>query len=367
MDGGCPSESGDTDREEDDVFESLTTGLRRTVAVASVLLAAFAIAGCGGDDEAADTATEPAATQEAEPLDIAYLSASTANTWLASSKKAMEEVAAEQNVTITEFDGQFKPEEQTKQMQDAIASQKYDGIVIASISGEGIIPDLQDAIDQGIKVAVLNQVVGPKLDTPDPQVEGISVSVLAPPLRSGERLGKLTLQACEGVDPCRVAYLYGIKGIPLDNALREGFDSVIAENPAIKVVAEGEGKYLGPDEGAKATQTILAATPDFDVLIGSDQSVQGAQQALEDAGKLDKVKLIGLGGSEAAIAAIRDGKWYGGVFGAPFDEGKIAIEALIEAIRAGKDTGGVDPLTRLPDEGLVTRDNVDKFESQWAG
>lgn len=349
------------------MFESLTFGLRRTAAVACVALAALAVAGCGGDDEAADTATEPAATQAAEPLNIAYLSASTANTWLASSKKAMEEVAGRENVTITEFDGQFKPEEQTKQLQDAIASQKYDGIVITSISGEGIIPDLQEAIDQGIEVAVLNQVVGPKLDTADPQVEGVSVSVLAPPLRSGERLGKLTLKACDGIDPCRVAYLYGIKGIPLDTALRKGFDSVIAENPAIEVVAEGEGKYLGPDEGAKATQTILAATPDFDVLIGSDQSVQGAQQALEDAGKLAKVKLIGLGGSQAAIAAIRDGKWYGGVFGAPYDEGKIAIEALIEAIRNGKKTGGVDPLTRLPDEGLVTRDNVGKFESQWAG
>lgn len=349
------------------MFESLTTGLRRSAAIAFVALAALAVAGCGGDDEAADTSSEPAATQEAEPLNIAYLSASTANTWLASSKKAMEEVAAQENVTITEFDGQFKPEEQTKQLQDAIASQKYDGIVITSISGEGIIPDLQDAIEQGIKVAVLNQVVGPKLDTPDPQVDGVSVSVLAPPLRSGERLGKLTLLACEGIDPCRVAYLYGIKGIPLDNALKQGFDSVIKENPAIKVVAEGEGKYLGPDEGAKATQTILAATPEFEVLIGSDQSVQGAQQALEDAGKLDQVKLIGLGGSEAAIAAIRDGKWFGGVFGAPFDEGKIAIEALIAAIRNGEDTGGVDPLTRLPDEGLVTKDNVDKFESQWAG
>lgn len=349
------------------MLQSITTGLRRWTVVAFVVVAGLAVAGCGGDEEAADTASEPAATQEAEALDIAYLSASTANTWLASSKRAMDEVAAKENVTITEFDGQFKPEEQTKQLQDAIASQKYDGIVITSISGEGIIPDLKDAIDQGIEVAVLNQVVGPKLDTPDPQVDGLAVSVLAPPLRSGERLGKLTLTACEGVDPCRVAYLYGIKGIPLDTALRQGFDSVVKENPAIKVVAEGEGKYLGPDEGAKATQTILAATPDFEVLIGSDQSVQGAQQALEDAGKLDKVKLIGLGGSKAAIEAIKAGKWFGGVFGAPFDEGKIAIEALIAAIREGKKAGGVDPLTRLPDEGLVTQDNVDKFEPQWAG
>lgn len=350
------------------MFESLTTGLRRSAAIAFVAVAAFAVAGCGGDDEAAETTGDAAATtQAAEPIEIAYLSASTANTWLAASKKAMEEIAAQENVTITEFDGQFKPEEQTKQLQDAIASQKYDGIVIASISGEGIIADLQDAMDQGIEVAVLNQVVGSELDTADPQVEGVAVSVLAPPLRSGERLGQLTLQACEGIDPCRVAYLYGIKGIPIDNALKQGFDKVIAENPAIKVVAEGEGKYLGPDEGAKATQTILAATPDFDVLVGSDQSVQGAQQALEDAGKLDKVKLIGLGGSEAAITAIKDGKWFGGVYGAPFDEGKIAIQALIEAIRDDKDTGGVDPLTQLPDDGLVTQENVDKFEPQWAG
>lgn len=351
------------------MLESLITGLRRSAALAALATVA-ALAGCGGgDDDAAGNADEGSTTaaENAEPLQIAYLSASTANTWLAASKKAMDEVAARENATITEFDGQFKPEEQTKQLQDVIASQKYDGIVITSISGEGVIPDLRDAMDQGIEVAVLNQVVGPALDTAEPQIEGVTVSVLAPPLRSGERLGELTLKACEGVDPCRVAYLYGIKGIPIDNALRQGFDAKIAENPAIKVVAEGEGKYLGPDEGAKATQTILAATPDFDVLVGSDQAVQGAQQALEDAGKLERVKLIGLGGSEAAIAAIGAGKWFGGVFGAPFDEGRIALEALIEKLRDGEDRGGVDPLTELPDEGLVTKENVDKFEPQWAG
>jgi len=347
------------------VFEQVTAGPQRAAALALIVMTGVA-AGCGGDDKGA-TDTAGATTKASERLDIAYLSASTANTWLAASKKAMDEVAASENVTLTEFDGQFKPEEQAKQLQDAITSQKYDGIVIVSVAGEGAIPDLQDAMEQKIQVAVLNQVVGPKLDTADPQVDGLAVSVVAPPLRSGERLGKLTLKACEGIDPCRVAYLYGLKGIPIDTALREGFDEVIADNPAIKVVAEGEGKYLGPDEGAKATQTILAATPAFDVLVGGDQSVQGAQQALEDAGRLDKVKLIGFGGSKAGINGIRTGKWFGDVFGAPFDEGKIAITALIAAIRDGKKTGGVDPLTRLPDEGLVTKSNVGKFKAQWAG
>jgi ribose transport system substrate-binding protein len=193
------------------------------------------------------------------------------------------------------------------------------------------------------------------------------VSVMAPPLRSGERMGKLTVKACEGIDPCRVVYFYGIKGIPLDEALKAGFDEVIKENPAIKVVAEAEGKYLGPDEGMKAMQTVLTSTPDFDVVVGSDQSLQGAQTALEDAGKLDKVALIGLGGSEAAIQGIKDGKWFGGVYGAPGTEGRLAMEGLLDALQNGTDVGGVDPLTTLPDEGLMTQENIDKFQPEWAG
>lgn len=306
-------------------------------------------------------------SSSSEPLEIAYLSASTANTWLQASLAKMQEVAEARGANITEFDAQFKPEEQTKQLQDAIAADKYDGIVVAAINGVGLIPDLQAAMDAGIEVAVLNQVVGEKLDTPDPQVEGITTSVLAPPLRSGERFGKLALEACEGKDPCRVVYFYGIKGIPLDEALRQGFDQTIAENPAITVVDEAEGQYLGPDVGLEAMQTVLTATPDFDVVVGSDQSMQGAQQALEDAGKLDKVSIIGLGGSEPAIQAVKDGKWFGDVYGAPGTEGEIAMTNLLDKLQSGTDGGGVDPLTTIEDEGLITQANIDKFTAEWAG
>lgn len=326
-------------------------------------------AGCGGDDdEAAAPETAPGET-EREPFRIAYLSASSANTWLLSSKRAMEEVAAERGATITELDAEFNPELQTRQLQDVIASGRYDGIVIAVIVGPAIIPDVEAAIAAGLKVSVLNQVLGDRFDTADPQVEGVSASVLAPPRRSGERLGQVTLQACEGKDPCRVVYFFGIRGIPLDIAIREGFDSVIAENPAIEIVAEGEGQYLGPDVGLARMQDILQTTRNFDVVIGADQSMQGVQQALQEAGLLDRVAIIGLGGSEAAITAIREGNWFGGVFGAPFTEGKLAIEALIDALESDREPVGIDPLTHedVPDEGLITQENVDKFEAEWAG
>jgi ribose transport system substrate-binding protein len=304
----------------------------------------------------------------AEDIEVAYLSASSANTWLATSLVEMQKVAAANGIKITEFDAQFDPAKQTAQVQDAIASGKYKGMILVALTGAGAIPDVQAALDAGMQVVGLNQVIGADLTTSDPQVEGMAASVMAAPYRSGVRLGMLTIKACENVDPCGVAYIYGIKGIPLDVAMRQGFDDALKDHANISVVAEGEGKYLGPDGGIAATQDILQLNKPFQVMIGSDQSIQGSAIALKDAGMAPgTVKLIGLGGSAPAIEGIKDGSWYGGVFGAPADEGRLAMEAMVKALADGTKSGGLDPLTTIPDEGLITKDNVDKFSAQWNG
>ncbi len=344
-----------------------TISYRRAGCIATaVAVSTLALAACGGsgsDTTGSDSSQEAGSTDGAQ---VAFLSASSANTWLQASKAEMEKVAEANGITITEFDAQFKPGEQGKQVQDVLASGQYDGIVIASVDGAGIIPELENAIEQGVEVAILNQVVGTALDTPDPQFDGPAVSVLAPPLRSGERFGNLTLKACEGVSPCRVVYFYGLKGTPIDTALRQGFDETIKSNPDIEVVNEAEGKYLGPDVALEAMQDVLQRTPDFDVVVGPDQAIAGAQLALSDAGK-DSVKLIGLGGSRNAIEGIAAGTWFGGVYGAPATEGRLAMEALVEAMQSGTDSGGIDPLTTLPDNGEITQDNVEQFSPEWDG
>ena len=302
----------------------------------------------------------------ASPINIAYLSASSANTWLKASKVQMDKIAKANNMKLTEFDAQFKPGEQAKQIQDVIASKKYKGLIIASVDGAGVIPSLKDAVAAGLKVGILNQVVGTQLDTAKPQFDGPSVVVMVPPKVSGERIGKLTLKACEGKTTCKVVYFYGIKGIPLDNAIKEGFDSVTGLS-GISIVAEGEGKYLGPDTAQKAMQDILSKTPNFDVVVGADQSIQGVVLALSDAGKLGTAKLIGFGGSKAAIDGVKNGTWYADLFGAPGTEGKLLMEGMVKAIKTGKKSGGIDPGTKLPDSGLVTKSNVSKFKAEWNG
>lgn len=335
------------------------SSVRRSTRVISVAIVGLSLFAAG--------LTGVTSASAAAKINVAYLSASSANTWLKASKVQMDRIAKKNNMQITEFDAQFKPGEQAKQIQDVIASKKYKALIIASVDGAGIIPSLQDAIAAGLTVGILNQVVGTKLDTVKPQFKGPAVVVMVPPRVSGERLGQLTLKACEGKQSCKVVFFYGIKGIPLDNAIKLGFDSVVAENPAITIVAEGEGKYLGPDVAQKAMQDILSSTPEFDVVVGPDQAIQGVVLALTDAGQLGKSRLIGFGGSKAAIDGVKSGTWFADLFGAPATEGKILMQAMVKAIKTGKKSGGIDPATRLPDNALVTKSNVNKFKAEWNG
>ena len=322
--------------------------------------------------EPAETEAAPAETDDTEPavstegLQIAYLSASSANTWYASSRQQMQRIADENGIKMVEFDAAFDPQAQTAQLQDVIASGEYDGVIVAAVNGPGLIPDIEDALTQGIEVVVLNTVVGDDLAEGAPQVDGIAASSLAPPVENGERMGELTVQACGSLDPCRVVYLYGIKGFPLDVALKEGFDNVLARNPSVNIVADGEGQYLGPEGGINAMQDILIAAPGFDVVIGADQSIQGVEIVLDDEG-MDDVKLIGLGGSVTGLQAVAEGRWYGVIYGAPGSEGANAMTAMILALTEGVHSGGINPLADVTDNGLVTAANVDKFTGQWDG
>ena len=376
------------------------------ILVASALAVAVVAAGCGGDADsetvAPAPAPAPAATPEpapepppeaapapaptpeppppappepapaapeppppVDPVQVAYLSASTANTWLAASRAAMDEVAAAGNIEIVEVDAQFNPAlQQQQQFQDAITAGQYAGIVLVSLAGAGSIPDVEDALAAGIEVVFLNQVVGEDFTDVEPQVPGVAAAVFEPPFVRGERLGEITVRTCADFDPCNVVYFYGIRGIPLDEAVRSGWDSVTAGS-TVNVVAEGEGQYLGPDVALGAMQDILVSTSDIHVVVGADQSMQGVEIALAD-DVMDDVRIVGFGGSRYAVGAVQDGRWYAELFGAPFTEGRLAMEAMVAAL-GGTDTGGVDPSLSVPHGGLMFGDNADDFTAEWDG
>jgi ribose transport system substrate-binding protein len=291
---------------------------------------------------------------------IAYLSFAVANTYDA----PMLAAAKAQNAGVTVFDANNSPTTQYSQLQDAITSGGYQGIITQPIESTNLIPLVKQAISKGIKVVNIDQILGTSLSTFQKQVPGLSGNVTFVPTELGNKFGALVVQACKAnnLNPCNVGYLYDIKASALDVALRSGFDQAIASDPSVKVVAEGQD-FFTPAEGLKAVQDMLQSNSSINLIAGSDQGIEGAQQANTS----KKVVLVGYGGSAAGIAGVKAGKWFGTVQQTPATEGRLGMEQVVAAAQSGTNSAAVDPLASLPNGGTITKANVSLFHPEWPG
>lgn len=349
-------------------------GLRRTTALLGAMT--LVLAACSGT---ATPTTAPTTgpvetgsgpTPEPKTLEIAYLSFAVANSYDAPMLAAAQAAAAAGNAKVTVFDANLDPANQTKQLQDAVASGKFDGILLQPLYGAGLVADAKAAIAAGIAVGNIDQILGTDNTTANSQIDGLMTNVVFVPSELGRKIGELVVAACaeKNANPCKIGYIWSVKAAALDGALKEAFDKATAVNPAIKIVAEGESFYTTA-LGLKASQDMLAAHPDISVIVSADQAITGAVQAVAAAGLKDKVLLVGYGGGAIAFQGILAGERYGTVVQMPATEGRIGMEQLIKAIRSGTPFPGEDPLASLPDNGVATKANASTFLglAEWPG
>jgi ribose transport system substrate-binding protein len=326
---------------------------RATAVLVLAALLSLAVA-AGGASGARSSAANPK---------IAYLSFAVANSYDAPMLAAARAVAKSEGASVTVFDAANDPKKQLSQLQTAITSKQYDGIIVQPIFGPQLIPTINTAIKNGIKVVNIDQILGTNPGTAASPVKGLSGNVVFVQTDIGKKQGQLVNRACAALkaNPCKVGYLYSVKVSSLDTAIRKGFDQV-TKGHGIDVVAEGETFY-NPANALKAAQTMLQSQPDMHVIVGADQGATGAQQALN--GK--EVTLIGYGGGGVGLKAVGSGAWFGTVVQRPATEGKLGMQCVIKAVKTGKGCGGIDVLKGLPNGGVVTKSNASKFKAEWPG
>jgi len=340
---------------------------------AALAAAALTLAACSSSTSSSSTSSTSSSSQSANTsnskhLTIAYLSFAVENSYDAPMLAAAQAVASDNNATLKVFDANNSPQTQYSQLQDVITSGQYDGIILQPIFGTGLIPLVQQAIAKGIKVVNMDQVLGPNYATDAPQVSGLAANVMFVPTEIGTKLGDMVVQACQSknLNPCNVGYLYDIKASALDVAISGAFNKAIAADPGVKVVAQGQS-FFSPTEGLTAVQNMLQANANLNLIVGSDQGIEGGVQAVAAKHLTDKVILVGYGASAAALAGVASGAWFGDVAQAPASEGRLAVQAMIRALRNGQDSGGIDPVAQLPNNGIVTKANVSQFTAEWPG
>jgi ribose transport system substrate-binding protein len=346
--------------------------------VAAFAAAALGIAACSSGSSApaassSAAASSPAASAAAatsaapKAATIAYLSFAVDNSYDAPMLAAAQAVASADGATLKVFDANNSPQTQYDQLQTVINSGQYNGIITQPIESTGLVSLVKEAIAKGIKVVNMDQILGSSLSTAAPQIAGLSANVTFVPTTIGTQLGQQVVAACasKNLSPCKVGYLYDIKASSLDTAIYGAFTAAIKGSP-VQVVTYGQS-YFTPTIGLTAVETMLQATPGLDLIVGSDQGIEGAMTALSTTDKSDHVLLVGYGASAAAVAGIESGAVFSDVAQAPSAEGTDAVKALVAAIQTGKVSGAVDPVAGFPDSGVVNKADVSQFTPEWQG
>ncbi len=333
------------------------SGSRLLLAGAAVaLLAVFATAG-------ASAKSNHAATKQGNVKAVAFFGFAAANSFAQATWAGVKQAAKQAGVTAKFFDPNFNAQTQVSQIQDATTSGQYQAFVIQANDGNSVIPAIEQAVKAHIAVVAEFTPIGSNYASLTPPISGVTF-VGESPVHNGTELGALGIQACKGMNPCNVAYLEGFKSLPLDNARTAAVKKELATASNVKLVADVEGGYTQA-EGLKAAQDVLQAHSDVNVMIGSSQAIEGAQQAVKSAGKTGQIKLIGNGGSCQAVAGVKSGAWFA-TYALP--ETTSGLKATQLAIKAGNGqkvpvSFNVDTLTNP----LLTKPVLEKthFKAQY--
>jgi ABC-type sugar transport system substrate-binding protein len=164
----------------------------------------------------AEPTTPPEPAAPAEKLKIGLFVPVSGNTYEEARLKGAQEAAATLNAEVVNFSGEYDPLEQINQIQDAIASETFDALLIHPIDSNAVVPVVEEALKAGIVVVNADSPIGPDPDTLQPYPEGVSAFIGRTGKATGEWLGQAVLKACEGKDPCEVAYLIGIQALTID-------------------------------------------------------------------------------------------------------------------------------------------------------
>jgi ribose transport system substrate-binding protein len=158
----------------------------------------------------------------------------------------------------------------------------------------------------------------------------------------------------------------GGKVITLDHAptndngqtRRKGFETKAAEL-GLNVIHEQPVQFLTLDSSRSAMEDLLVSEPDVKGAFAFNQLVlQGAYQALEQAGKAGQVKLVGFDLDPVSYQMVKDGKIDALVVQDPFKMGYDGMNTVITKLEGGE----VKEFQGLGTK-LLTKDNAAEFAS----
>jgi len=215
--------------------------------------------------------------------------------------------------------GYDKLDVQVKQVEDMIAS-GVDSIIIMPLSRDGVVPVLDRAVDNGIKVVEMGNYSSSKK---------VHTRIRVSQYKLGQMMAEVIGKELNGEG--NVVMFNGPAGSSWAIEETEGFKSVIEKKyPNINILAERWTVY---DAGVamNTMNDLLQAFPKIDYVYASyDTYAEGAARALKAAGKEGKIKMITACLTPTTLQMLKDGALDAVVGVPPVEEGRLNLRAAVK-------------------------------------
>jgi ribose transport system substrate-binding protein len=256
---------------------------------------------------------------------------------------------------LPKYDLQFKYPEQASA---AVQQRVMDDLVAAGAAGIMV-----SSVDPKNQTEVLNKVASQTVlfttDSDAPQSKRVAY-IGSSNTDLGKDAGKLMLKALPSGGKC-----VGFVGLPGADNARERIEGVKETIKGSKVeLVDVRGDEIDQTRAKRNVEDILAAMPDVSCLVGFySYNTPRIYEVLKEAGKLDKIKIIGFDEDPITLGGVKEGSIVGTVVQQPFEWGYQGMKLMAKYIEGDKSGIPANGIIIVPGK-VIEKSNVDDFMGQ---
>ena len=248
---------------------------------------------------------------------------------------------------------------------------KYPELVAAAVQ-QRILDDLVAARAAGIMVSAvdpkneteeLNKIASQSVlfttDSDAPQSKRVAY-IGSSNTDLGKEAGKLMLKALPNGGKC-----VGFVGLPGADNARERIEGVKEAIKGSKVeLTDVRGDEIDQTRAKRNVEDVLAANPDVSCLVGFySYNTPRIYEVLKEAGKLNKIKVIGFDEDPITLGGVKEGAIVGTVVQQPFEWGYQGMKLMAKYIEGDKSGVPANGIIIVPGK-VIEKANVDEFMNQ---
>ena len=266
----------------------------KIIAAAAAALTAVALTACGGGGQASNS---PSGNTAAEGGMIAIITPALENPFFKAEADAAKAEAEKLGYTTSVASHEDDPNKQSE-LIDAAINNKAKAIILDNAGADASVGPIKKAADADIPVFLIdreineNGIAKAQIVANNAQGAAAVAEEFVAALPTGGKYIELT----------------GKESDTNAGVRSEAFASVISQYPEL-VQAAKETANWSQDEAFQKVETLLQRDRDIQgIIAGNDTMALGAVAAVEAAGLIDKIKIVGFDGSPDAVDAIKKGK-----------------------------------------------------------